>query len=197
MGTLIQMCMDRWFCLARSGCKSGLLPLVEARRTPQSSPSIFTFNRVQNGTHVWERVAFRWILVVSARDEQAAGSGPAVIGFSPEMQVDGTESIPRCSSRAPRKLSSPRAWNLFTCTNTIYLLMVGMRHEGTKQGGWERAGCGWVKRPCPNTATPRVPLPGDSLVLTSLVCLTSLAGEWASLRRLPCSPFCPCPPCLV
>ena len=72
--------------------------------------------------------------------------------------------------------------------------MVGMRHEGTKQGGWERAGCGWVKRPCPNTATPRVPLPGDSLVSTSLVCLTSLAGEWASLRRLPCSPFCPCPP---
>ena len=43
------------------------------------------------------------------------------------------------------------------------MLMVGMRREGTKQGGWERAGCDWVERPCPNTATPRVPLPEDSL----------------------------------
>ena len=73
-----------------------------------------------NGTHVWERVAFRWILVVSARDEQAAGSGPAVIGFSPEMQVDGTESIPRCS-RAPRKLSSPHARGAYLRAPVLYV----------------------------------------------------------------------------
>ena len=82
---------------------------------------------------------------------------------SPEMYVDGTESIPRCS-RAPRKLSSPPEWSLFTCTNTMCLLMVGMRREGTKQGGWERAGRDWVKRPCPNTATSKVPIFEDSLL---------------------------------
>ena len=38
------------------------------------------------------------------------------------------------------------------------------RDEGTKQGGWERTGCDWVKRPCPNTATSRVPIPEDSLL---------------------------------
>ena len=42
--------------------------------------------------------------------------------------------------------------------------MVGMRREGTKQGGWERAGRDWVKRPCPNTATSKVPIFEDSLL---------------------------------
>ena len=108
-------------------------------------------------------------------------------GVSPEMYVDGTESIPRCS-RAPRKLSSPPEWSLFTCTSTVCLLMVGMRREGTKQGGWERAGRDWVKRPCPNTATSKVPIFEDSLLdvacqgLCGLSFPTSLAGEWASLH---------------
>ena len=49
-------------------------------------------------------------------------------GVSPEMYVDGTESIPRCS-RAPRKLSSPPEWSLVTCTSTMFLLMVGIKRE--------------------------------------------------------------------
>ena len=93
-------------------------------------------------------------IVLRSVDSGGICSGRAS-GVSPEMYVDGTESIPRCS-RAPRKLSSPPEWSLFTCTNTMCLLMVGMRREGTKQGGWERAGRDWVKRPCPNTATSKV-----------------------------------------
>ena len=80
-------------------------------------------------------------IVLRSVDSGGICSGRAS-GVSPEMYVDGTEPIPRCS-RAPRKLSSPPEWSLFTCTSTRCLLMVGMRREGTKQGGWERAGCGW------------------------------------------------------
>ena len=129
-------------------------------------------------------------------------------GVSPEMYVDGTESIPRCSraprklscSRAPRKLSSPPEWSLFTCTSTMCLLMVGMRREGTKQGGWERAGHDWVKRPCPNTATSKVPIFEDSLL--DVACQGPPCVAFLSRRRLlasgpvctDCSarPFCPC-----
>ena len=101
-------------------------------------------------------------IVLRSVDSGGICSGRAS-GVSPEMYVDGTESIPRCS-RAPRKLSSPPEWSLFTCTSTVCLLMVGMRREGTKQGGWERAGRDWVKRPCPNTATSKVPIFEDSLL---------------------------------
>ena len=126
-------------------------------------------------------------IVLPSVDSGGICSGRAS-GVSPEMYVDGTESIPRCS-RAPRELSSPPEWSLFTCTNTMYLLMVGMRREGTKQGGWERAGCDWVKRPCPNTATLRVPLPEDSLLLASLVKPSLMCG--LSRRRLLASgPVC-------
>ncbi len=125
-------------------------------------------------------------IVLRSVDSGGICSGRAS-GVSPEMYVDGTESIPRCS-RAPRKLSSPPEWSLFTCTNTMFLLMIGMGREGTKQGGWERAGRDWVKRPCPNTATSKVLIFEDSLLdvacqgLCGLSFPTSLAGEWASLH---------------
>ena len=99
---------------------------------------------------------FWWFLLGMSKRRQSRDVGG----------LDGTESIPRCS-RAPRKLSSPPAWSLFTCTSTMCLLIVGMRREGTKQGGWERAGCDWVKRPCPNTATPGLPAPKTPLDLFS------------------------------
>ena len=85
-------------------------------------------------------------------------------GADQSRDVGGQDrSVPRCS-RIPLTELSTRVEPICVYVHEYNVLVDGWNEaRGDQEGGWERAGCAWVERPCPNTATPRVQLPEDSL----------------------------------